>query len=65
MFTDLAFRLTKDDPIFDLDKKTTMEYILQYPNSNVNWLHTLVEAIKIWWMRKEIRNFKENDLLID
>jgi hypothetical protein len=65
MFTDLAFRLTKDELIFGLDKIMTMEYILQYPKPNVNWLHMLVEAIKIWWMRKEIRNFKENDLLID
>jgi hypothetical protein len=42
-----------------------MEYVLEYPKSNVNWLHLFINSIKIWWMRNEIRNFKENDLLID
>jgi hypothetical protein len=42
-----------------------MEYVLEYPKSNVNWVRWFIESIKIWWKRNEIKNFKENDLLID
>lgn len=65
MFTDSAFCLTNDEPIFDYDKKASMEYALEYPKSNVNWLRLFIESVKIWWMRREIKNFRENDLLID
>jgi hypothetical protein len=42
-----------------------MEYILEYPKSNERWYGILIESIRIWWMKKQVKNFKENDLLID
>ncbi len=42
-----------------------MEYVLEYPKSNVGWFGLFIETIRIWWMRNEIKNFKENDLLIN
>jgi hypothetical protein len=42
-----------------------MEYVLEYPKSNTSWFHLLIDTVRIWWMRNEIKNFKENDLLID
>lgn len=42
-----------------------MEYVLEYPKSNAGWFRLFIETIRIWWMRNEIKNFKENDLLIN
>jgi hypothetical protein len=42
-----------------------MEYVLEYPKSNTGWFRLFIETIRIWWMRNEIKNFKENDLLIN
>jgi hypothetical protein len=42
-----------------------MEYVLEYPRSNLSWFRLFTEPIRIWWMKNEIRNFRENDLLIN
>jgi hypothetical protein len=42
-----------------------MEYVLEFPKSNVRWFRLFVESMRVWWLRNEIKNFKENDLLIN
>ena len=42
-----------------------MEYILKYPELNVSWYQVLIESIERWWMQKAIKNFEENDFLIN
>jgi hypothetical protein len=42
-----------------------MEYVLEYPESNEKWYRMLIESVRIWWMKKQVKNFIENDLLID
>jgi hypothetical protein len=42
-----------------------MEYILEYPKSNESWFRMLVESIRIWWMKKQVKDFEENVILID
>jgi|GEM_PF-6534427 hypothetical protein len=42
-----------------------MEYILEYPKSNERWFRMLVESIRIWWMKKQVKDFEENVILID
>jgi hypothetical protein len=42
-----------------------MEYVLEYPKSNLPWYRLLIESIETWWVKRRVRNFVENDLLID
>ena len=42
-----------------------MEYILEYPKSNEGWFRMLIESIRIWWMKKQVKDFEENAILID
>ena len=42
-----------------------MEYVLNYPKSNESWYRVLIESIESWWMKRRLKNFEENDLLID
>jgi hypothetical protein len=66
MFTDFTFRLTFNDSIFEFNKKiTVMQYVLQYPKSYESWYRQLIESIEAWLTKRTIRNFIENDLLID
>jgi hypothetical protein len=46
-------------------KKGVMEYVLEYPKSSLPWYRVLMESIDVWWMKRQLRNFVENDLLID
>jgi hypothetical protein len=46
-------------------KKAEMEYVLGYPKSGESWYQMLFEWIETWWMKRALRKFEENDLLID
>jgi hypothetical protein len=65
MFTDSVFGLTFVDPIFGYYKKADMEYVLGYPKSEESWYRMLFEWIETWWMKRTLRKFEENDLLIE
>jgi hypothetical protein len=42
-----------------------MELVVAYPKSNESWYRMLIESVRIWWMSKQVKKFRENDLLID
>jgi hypothetical protein len=42
-----------------------MEFVSDYPKLSESWHRILIESVKIWWMKRRIKQFVENDLLID
>jgi len=42
-----------------------MEFVSDYPTLRESWYRVLVESVKTWWMKRRIKKFVENELLID
>jgi hypothetical protein len=42
-----------------------MEYVFEYPKSNESWVRLIIDSVKQWWMKKQVKKFEENYFLID
>ncbi len=42
-----------------------MEYVLAYPAYKVSWFRAFIESIKSWSLKEQLKDFRENDLLIN
>jgi hypothetical protein len=42
-----------------------MEFVSDYPKLSESWYRVLAESVRIWWIRRRIKKFVENELLID
>jgi hypothetical protein len=42
-----------------------MEYVFEYPAFKVSWFRVFIESIKSRLLKKQRKDYDENDLLID